>query len=98
VLAALAEMDVAPTMPVDCDVPGVTDRRDLDTSIHDQLAEREHPLAVVIADLALATPTALERLLEPNADFVLASGRTGGINAVVVCHPDFRVDDHGASI
>lgn len=55
------------------------------------------PVAIVMADLALATPAALERLFDPGADIVVAPGRGGGTNALVVRHPDFRVDYHGAS-
>jgi 2-phospho-L-lactate guanylyltransferase len=51
-----------------------------------------------MADLSLATPDALERLFEPDADVVIAPGRGGGTNALVVRHPDFRVDYHGASV
>ena len=60
--------------------------------------DRPDPVAVVMADLALATPAALERLFAPDADVVLAPGRGGGTNALVVRHPGFRVDYHGASI
>lgn len=55
------------------------------------------PVAVVMADLALATPRALSRLFEPDADVVIAPGRGGGTNALVVDHPNFRVDYHGVS-
>jgi 2-phospho-L-lactate guanylyltransferase len=51
-----------------------------------------------MADLALATPDALARLFEPDADVVLAPGLGGGTNAFVARHPSFRVDYHGASI
>lgn len=54
-------------------------------------------VAVVMADLALATPEALERLFEPDADVTVAPGRRGGTNALVVRAPEFRVDYHGAS-
>jgi 2-phospho-L-lactate guanylyltransferase len=54
--------------------------------------------AVVMADLALATPDALARLFEPDADVVLAPGLGGGTNAFVARNPSFRVDYHGASI
>ena len=64
-------------------------------------------VAVVMADLALATPGALARLFEPDrdgdrsdeppADVTIAPGRGGGTNALVVRQPAFRVDYHGAS-
>lgn len=55
------------------------------------------PVVVVMADLAIATPRALSRLFEPDADVVIAPGRGGGTNALVVGHPNFRVDYHGVS-
>ncbi|PSP87830.1 2-phospho-L-lactate guanylyltransferase [Halobacteriales archaeon QS_4_69_34] len=55
------------------------------------------PIAVVMADLPLATPAALSGLFAPGADVVLAPGRGGGTNALLARHPDFRVDYHGTS-
>ncbi|GAB3668222.1 2-phospho-L-lactate guanylyltransferase [Halopiger thermotolerans] len=55
------------------------------------------PVGVVMADLALTTPAALERLLAGEADVAIAPGRGGGTNALAVRHPEFRVDYHGAS-
>jgi 2-phospho-L-lactate guanylyltransferase len=54
-------------------------------------------LAVVMADLALITPTAIERLFAREGDVVLAPGRGGGTNAIVIRHPSFTVNYHGAS-
>ncbi|SEW02738.1 2-phospho-L-lactate guanylyltransferase [Natrinema salifodinae] len=54
-------------------------------------------VAVVMADLALATPDAIERLLTADADVAIAPGRGGGTNALAVRHPEFRVDYHGTS-
>jgi len=65
-----------------------------------RLSDTETPfseLAVVMADLALITPTAIERLFAREGDIVLAPGRGGGTNAIVVRHPAFRVDYHGTS-
>jgi 2-phospho-L-lactate guanylyltransferase len=55
-------------------------------------------LAVVMADLALATPAALERLFAAESEVVLVPGRGGGTNAFVTRTPDFRVDYHDGSI
>ena len=105
VLAALDATDASATVlatgDVDCDAPVTVDDRGLDAAINERLAARspdDAPLAVVMADLALATPAALERLFATAADVAFAPGRGGGTNAVVVRHPDFRVDYHGASI
>ncbi|QLG50928.1 2-phospho-L-lactate guanylyltransferase [Natrinema halophilum] len=54
-------------------------------------------VAVVMADLALASSSALEALFAAAADVAISPGRAGGTNALVVRHPAFRVDYHGAS-
>jgi len=63
----------------------------------DKAGSSDAAVAVVMADLALATPDALERLLTADADVAIAPGRAGGTNALVVRHPRFAVDYHGAS-
>lgn len=102
VLAALAKTDAVSTVlatnPIDCDVPVVIDKRDLNMAINSRVANKGTPIAIVMADLALATPAALERLFKLDADIVLAPGRFGGTNAIVIRHPDFWVDYHDASI
>jgi 2-phospho-L-lactate guanylyltransferase len=101
VLDALAETDREPTVlateAVDCDVPVRVDEHPLTAAVNDVLAGADGPVAVVMADLALATPAALERLFAPDADVVIAPGRGGGTNALVTRHPGFRVDYHGVS-
>lgn len=102
-LPARHDATVLATASVDCDAPVVVDERPLTEAVNDRLpggdqSETDDPVAVVMADLALATPAALERLFAPDADVVLAPGRGGGTNALVVRHPRFRVDYHGASI
>ncbi len=54
-------------------------------------------VAIVMADLALATPDALADLFGTPGEVVVAPGRGGGTNALVVREPAFRVDYHGAS-
>ena len=93
-----AELDrdgdaLEPSRSVDVTV----DDRPLTPAVNDVLASTADPVAVVMADLALATPTALRRLVASDADVVLAPGRRVGTNALVARHPDFRVDYHGAS-
>ncbi|QPV64372.1 2-phospho-L-lactate guanylyltransferase [Halosimplex litoreum] len=91
---------VLSTAPLDCDAPVVVDDRSLTEAVNDHVPadDGDAPVAVVMADLALATPDALGRLFEPEADVVIAPGRGGGTNAVVVRAPEFRVDYHGASV
>lgn len=85
---------VLSTDPLDIDHPVTVDERPLSEAVN---AALDPPMAVVMADLALATPAALERLFAPDADVVLAPGRGGGTNALVTRTPSFEVDYHGAS-
>jgi len=92
------EPEVLATDEIDVDAPVTVDDRALDPAVNDVLDTTDEAVAVVMADLALATPSALEGLFGPDADIVLAPGRGGGTNAFVARHPGFRVDYHDASI
>ncbi|MFD1585820.1 2-phospho-L-lactate guanylyltransferase [Halorientalis brevis] len=107
VLSALDATDHDPellaTDPVESDVPVTVDDRPLTEAVNAVLASSfetgaHEAVAVVMADLALATPRALQNLFAADGDVVLAPGRGGGTNALLVRHPAFRVDYHGASI
>jgi len=102
VIATGHEPEVISTAPLDCAAPVTVDDRGLDPLVNDLLAstvtDSDDALAVVMADLPLATTKSIERLFTPDADVVLAPGLGGGTNAVVCRHPEFRVDYHGASI
>ena len=97
VRAAGEEPEVLATGPVDVDAPVTVDDRELTPAVNAVLAAIDEPVAVIVADLAIVTPDALSRLFAADGDVVLAPGRAGGTNALVVRHPDFRVDYHGAS-
>ena len=103
VLAALAATDADPTvlatgrLDIDVDVPVTVDDRPLTTAVNAAVAGAPTPVAVVMADLPLATPAALSRLFATAGDVVLVPGRAGGTNAIVSRHPDFRTDYHGTS-
>ena len=113
VLAALRALGVDHTVlataPVETPAPVVVDDRPLTRAVNARLAgdivgdaeppvpAPERPVAVVMADLPLATPAALRRLLSGAADVTMAPGRAGGTNALCVRDPAFRVDYHGAS-
>jgi len=101
VLDALAAVDAEPTVlattAIDPDVPVRVDERPLTPAVNAFLTDADGPVAVVMADLALATPAALERLFGAEGDVVLAPGLGGGTNALVARHPEFRVDYHGVS-
>lgn len=73
------------------------DDRSLTTAVNAQLESGPMETAVVMADLPLVTPQALERLFEEPGDVVLAYGTGGGTNALVSRHPGFRVDYHDGS-
>ncbi|MFC6786284.1 2-phospho-L-lactate guanylyltransferase [Halobaculum halobium] len=104
VLAALRAADFRPrlltTEATDRDAPETVDERPLTDAVNAALDAHdlgpESPLAVVMADLALATPRSLARL-RGRGDVVLAAGLGGGTNALLTRDPGFRVDYHGAS-
>ncbi|WP_132057929.1 2-phospho-L-lactate guanylyltransferase [Halorussus amylolyticus] len=89
--------EVLATAPVAVDAPVTVDDRPLTPAVNAVLAETEGPVAIVMADLALATPDALARLFGTDAEVALVPGRGGGTNALVARHPEFRVDYHGTS-
>ncbi len=102
--ASAAELDVD-AMAERAGIPApsvVDDDRELSAAVNAQLAERrptpEEPTAVVMAALAIATSASIERLLAADGDVIIAPGRGGGTNALVVRDPAFRVDYHGASV
>jgi 2-phospho-L-lactate guanylyltransferase len=99
VLDALDAHDpvVVSNEPVDVAAPVTVDERPLTEAVNAELAA-ETPAAVVMADLPLVTADAVARLFEPGDDVVVAPGLGGGTNALVVRHPSFRTDYHGASV
>lgn len=72
VVQGLAEAGAAPevvaTAPIECDAPVTVDDRSLDSAMNDALASADGPVAIVMADLALATPAAFEQLFTPDAE------------------------------
>lgn len=88
---------VLSTDTVDVDAAVIVDERPLTEAVDGVLVTSDEPVAVVMADLALATPTSLDELFETEGDVVIAPGRGGGTNALVVRHPGFRTDYHGVS-
>ncbi|WP_435074481.1 2-phospho-L-lactate guanylyltransferase [Halorubrum sp. HHNYT27] len=108
IAAAGGDPRVLATAPVDGDLPCPVDVDDrpltpaVNAALEERFSERSNepdPVAVVMADLALATPAALGELFAAGreTDVAVAPGRGGGTNAFVTSHPDFRVDYHGAS-
>lgn len=91
------EPTVLATAAVDCDAPVDVDTRPLTPAVNAMLEAADEAVAVVMADLPLATPDSLGPLFDPAADLVIVPGRAAGTNAFVCRHPDFRVDYHGTS-
>ena len=78
------------TDAVNARLPSKTDSGDND-------GDTDDAVAVVMADLALVTTDALADLFAAGGEVAITPGRGGGTNALVVRHPGFRVDYHGAS-
>lgn len=95
--AAGGDPTVLSTEDVDVDVPVTVDDRPLTAAVDAAIDRVGTPVAVVMSDLALATPRVLSRFLSATGDVVVAPGRGGGTNALVVRAPEFSVDYHGAS-
>lgn len=97
------ETTVVSTAPLEGDAARsatvVVDDRPLTAAVNARLptSREDDPVAVVMADLALTTTEAIERLFAAAGDVVIAPGRGAGTNALVVRHPEFRVDYHGGS-
>jgi 2-phospho-L-lactate guanylyltransferase len=91
-----AEPTVLATDSIELERPVIVDERSLSTAVN-AIIDDSVPVAVVMADLGIVTVAALERLFTSSGDVVIAPGTGGGTNALVVRHPDFRVDYHGAS-
>jgi 2-phospho-L-lactate guanylyltransferase len=97
VRAAGHTAEVLSTGLVDVDAPVTVDEQPLTPAVNAVLAAHDGPIAVVMADLPLATADALSRLSSADADLVLAPGLGGGTNAFLAREPAFRVDYHGGS-
>ncbi|MFW6448233.1 MAG: 2-phospho-L-lactate guanylyltransferase [Halobacteriota archaeon] len=96
--AAGATPRVVATANVEVPVPVEVDERPLSPAVNDRLAGADGPLAVVMADLPMATPASVTRLLDAPGEVVAVPGLGGGTNALVVREPAFRVNYHGCSI
>lgn len=96
--AAGAEPEVLATASVDLSVPVTVDDQSLTPAVNTVLADATDPVAVVMADLPLATPAAVSRLFDAQGEVVLVPGIGGGTNAFLTRSAAFRVDYHGASI
>lgn len=94
--APLDDEPVADTLDA-TDTPVRVDDSPLSAAVNAVLVDADATIAVMMSDLPLATPESVRRLTATEADVTIAPGRGGGTNALVVRHPDFRVDYHGVS-
>ncbi|MFW6436081.1 MAG: 2-phospho-L-lactate guanylyltransferase [Halococcoides sp.] len=102
VLDALVAADFEPTVlataPIDrADTVVRVDDRPLSTAVNAVLDDWGRPCAIVMADLGILAPEALDRFRTTDGDVVIAPGRGGGTNALLLRESAFRVDYHGVS-
>lgn len=88
---------VLATDTIDVDVPVQVDDRSLSEAVNSELVRNPLPIGIVMADLALGTSRVFGDLFATPGDIVIAPGRGGGTNALVVRTAGFRVNYHGAS-
>lgn len=85
-----------------CPCEVVHDARSLSTAVTAQISRRltagAPAVGVIMADCALVTPETVERFVSTPGPVVLAPGRGGGTNGLVIREPAFTADYHGASI
>lgn len=89
---------VLSTAPIDVSASVLVDERPLTRAVNSLMTLSADPIAIVMADLPLVTPAAIDRLLTTEGDLVLAPGIGGGTNAAVVRSTAFEFDFHGCSI
>ncbi|MDK2795407.1 MAG: 2-phospho-L-lactate/phosphoenolpyruvate guanylyltransferase [Archaeoglobaceae archaeon] len=92
-----SEIKVISTSRLDLnlEVEFVEDQRELDECINSEL--KEVPKAIVMSDLPLLNSETFERFLSSEGDIVIAPGRKGGTNMLLVRRKGFRVSYHYCS-
>jgi len=102
VCSAIAGTGREPTVLSTADIesrwPVVVDDRSLSDAVNGVIADSDQSVAIVMGDLALATPGSLERVFAADGAVVFVPGRGGGTNVIHTRRSDFRVDYHGVSI
>ncbi|MDD1710841.1 MAG: 2-phospho-L-lactate guanylyltransferase [Methanoregulaceae archaeon] len=79
-------------------LPVVVDPAGLNESINAYLEKTPGPLLIIMADVALASASAIKRLITTEADMAIVPGTGGGTNALYLSHADrFRVSYYGMS-
>lgn len=82
-------------LDLELDVEVVEDKRELDDCINSELSEV--PKAIIMADLPLLNKDTVKRFLEEKGDIVIAPGRKGGTNMLLVRKKGFKVSYHYCS-
>jgi 2-phospho-L-lactate guanylyltransferase len=76
----------------------VEDSRGLNESLNELLVSNPGPLLIIMADVPLASPEAIRRLLASTAEVAIVPGRGGGTNAIYLSSANrFRVNYYGTS-
>jgi 2-phospho-L-lactate guanylyltransferase len=74
------------------------DPRGLNESLNEILVATPGPLLIIMADVPLASPEAIRRVLDSTSDVALVPGRGGGTNAISLKAGNrFRVNYYGTS-
>jgi 2-phospho-L-lactate guanylyltransferase len=74
------------------------DPRGLNESLNEILVATPGPLLIIMADVPLASPEAIRRVLDSTSDVALVPGRGGGTNAIYLKAGNrFRVNYYGTS-
>jgi len=70
----------------------------LNETLNSLLSGMDGPVLIIMADLPLATASAVRRVVETSAGMAIVPGRGGGTNAIYLARGDsFRVNYYGAS-
>jgi 2-phospho-L-lactate guanylyltransferase len=76
----------------------VEDSRGLNESLNELLVSNPGPLLIIMADVPLASPEAIRRLLASTAEVAIVPGRGGGTNAIYLSSANrYRVNYYGTS-
>lgn len=87
---------VTPTeIDFDCDADVVVDESELDIVVNRELDNI--PVAIIMSDLPLLDKSTLSRFFESKGDVVIAPGRKGGTNMLIVRKKGFKVSYHYGS-
>lgn len=82
-------------LDLDLDIDFFEDSRTLDECVNSELTEV--PKAIIMSDLPLLNSETIDRFLSCKEDIVIAPGRKGGTNMLLVRKKGFRVSYHYCS-